>query len=323
MMSSGLFGLDEQAELVYWTALARRVVAPEALSTWLRWPVEHVRAAVETLVDQGLFVSTKDGGRFLYPDEAAELRRRRRADEAERVRAALAGEAAAIKSGSLGQYAVGRLRPSTTSGVTLVTDAEELGGLMAELHRRTRRRVDFLAPLPEENLHWENRIIDRRLADRKIRMQGVWFEREFAARSPSAAVRTLAAVDGVRTVDAFPMKAIVWDGRVAVVPRDPADFSSAALLVAHPGLVASIGDMVDRHWARGRRFSEPEPASLTTRHRAVLALLVQGFTDDAIARRLGIGERTVRRDAAQMSDVLGVSGRVALGAEAVRRKLVD
>ncbi len=321
MMSKVLFGLDEQTELVYRTALVHRIADPEMLSSWLRWPVEHVRAAVATLVDRGLCVSARDGQRMLYPDEVVEWLGVRMNREAERVRAALADETAAMQSGILGQYGAGRLRPSTTSGVELLTSFEKIGWVMADLSRRSRQ-MDFLSPLPAENEVREAVIVNPELTNRNVRMRGVWLERQFADQPPSPEVRKLAAVDGVRTVDAFPMKAIVWDGRVAMLPRDPGDPTSFALLVVQPGLVAVVVDMIDRHWTRGEPWTEPRSPGLTIRHRTILELLVRGLTDEGIARRLGIGERTVRRDVAHMSDVLGVSGRVALGAEAVRRKLV-
>ncbi len=129
---------------------------------------------------------------------------------------------------------------------------------------------------------------------------------------------------GVRTVDGFPMKAIVWDESVALIPQDPADFTSPPLLIAQPALVAIVSDMIEHHWARGVPWIGFLPSKeLSTRQRTILGLLVEGLTDEAISRRLGIGERTVRRDVAHLMDTLGVSSRVTLGAEAIRRKLVS
>jgi DNA-binding CsgD family transcriptional regulator len=322
-MSNELFGLDERAELVYSTALAHHTADPEALCSWLRWPVEQVRYAMETLIDRGLCVVAADGPMMLSPETAAERRNARAEREAEQLRATMGDEAAAIRSGLLGRYASGRLRPTTTSGVDLLTSFVDIGRVMTDLNRRSRRKVDFLAPRPEEKSFREALIVDPELAERRVRMRGVWFEREFADRPPPPEIRTLAATDGVRTVDGFPVKAIVWDGRVAMLPRDPADPTGAALLIVQPGLVAIVADLIGRHWDRGKSWTEPPPpTALTTRHRTILGLLTDGLTDEAIARRLGIGERTVRRDVAQMCDVLEVTGRVALGAEAVRRKLV-
>jgi DNA-binding CsgD family transcriptional regulator len=323
-VSNDVFGLDERAEVVYRMALARRTADPEALSEWLRWPVEQVRAVMATLVDQGLCVSSPDGEDMLRPDQADARRDLRAARQAARLRAALADEIATIRSGALGRYGSGRSRPTTTSGVEVMTDRLKLARLLADLNRRSERQVTFLAPLPEENVGFEAAILDPGLAARKVPLRGVWFEREFTHRRPSPGVLELAAAGGVRTVDAFPMKAVVWDGSFALVPQDPADPASPALLIAQPGLVAIVAEMIDRHWARGTLWTGPRSTKpLTTRHRAVLELLVTGFTDEAISRRLGIGERTVRREVAHLMDALGVSGRVALGAEAVRRKLVQ
>ncbi|MEE1927534.1 helix-turn-helix transcriptional regulator [Streptomyces sp. TRM 70351] len=50
----------------------------------------------------------------------------------------------------------------------------------------------------------------------------------------------------------------------------------------------------------------------------ILSLLCDGLSDAAVGRRLGIGHRTVQRRVGRMMTVLGVSGRVALGAKAER-----
>ncbi len=323
-MSIDLIGLDEQAVAVYHLALARRTCDPDVLSSWLRWSVETVRAALATLVDRGLCVPSQNGEYVLHPEDAAELHDARVSRAAANLSVALAEESARLRSGILGQYGSGRLRPTTTSGVELVPDAESLDLVMAEMSRRSRRQVDFLAPLPEEGVYNEAAVVNVGLAARGIRMRGVWFERQFPDRPPSPGVRRLAMAGGVRTVDGFPMKAIVWDESVALIPQDPADFTSPPLLIAQPALVAIVSDMIEHHWARGVPWIGFLPSKeLSTRQRTILGLLVEGLTDEAISRRLGIGERTVRRDVAHLMDTLGVSSRVTLGAEAIRRKLVS
>ena len=48
-------------------------------------------------------------------------------------------------------------------------------------------------------------------------------------------------------------------------------------------------------------------------------LLASGLKDEAIARQLGIGERTVRRRVAELADRLGARTRMQLGIQAVRQ----
>jgi DNA-binding NarL/FixJ family response regulator len=51
----------------------------------------------------------------------------------------------------------------------------------------------------------------------------------------------------------------------------------------------------------------------------VLALMATGVKDEGIARALGVGARTVRRDVADFKDALGVSSRAEIVAAALRQ----
>ena len=56
--------------------------------------------------------------------------------------------------------------------------------------------------------------------------------------------------------------------------------------------------------------------------RDLLRLLLLGVTDAAAATQLGISLRTVQRRVADLMEIAGVTTRMQLGAEAVRRSWV-
>lgn len=66
---------------------------------------------------------------------------------------------------------------------------------------------------------------------------------------------------------------------------------------------------------------DPRPAltGLVRDRRAILQCLNAGMKDDAIARQLGISERTVRRRVADLAARLGAASRFQIGAQAARR----
>lgn len=66
----------------------------------------------------------------------------------------------------------------------------------------------------------------------------------------------------------------------------------------------------------GQPGREPTP---TTLQLMILRSKISGMTDDAIARACKIGVRTVRRHLDELAQGIGVRGRAALFAEAVRR----
>ncbi|MCP9491054.1 MAG: response regulator transcription factor [Solirubrobacteraceae bacterium MAG38_C4-C5] len=62
---------------------------------------------------------------------------------------------------------------------------------------------------------------------------------------------------------------------------------------------------------------------LSDRERQVITLAADGLTDDQIARRLFVSRETVRTNLKRSSNKLGVSGRTALVATAIRQGLLE
>lgn len=329
-MGEALFGLDEQADLVYRTALTRRTADPAVLASWLRWPTSQVQAAVATLLNQGLCVAgdASEPAQPLPPAEA--IRRRREMFDAQitQLRRAMDADVEALASGSLGRYANGKLRPGTHSGVELMNDPIAIGQTIRSLHGRAIKRADFIGPYPPDAPGLkEHDILSRAVLDRGVELQGIWYDQQFAEQPPSTLVRSLAAQGGVRVTPGSPnlLRAIVWDDDgAAVLAADR--FGSpprSALVVHHPILASVVSDFVRRAWQRAEAWNGRANTVLSTRHRAILVLVAAGRTDQAIAHTLGVGLRTVRRYIAEMCDALGVQGRAALSAEAVRRRIID
>ncbi|MFD0381698.1 response regulator transcription factor [Streptomyces stramineus] len=58
---------------------------------------------------------------------------------------------------------------------------------------------------------------------------------------------------------------------------------------------------------------------IDARDRQILTLMASGATDDAIARRLGLGRRTVVRRVSALLAMLGATTRFQAGVQAARR----
>lgn len=123
-----------------------------------------------------------------------------------------------------------------------------------------------------------------------------------------------------RLDDHLPVKMIVVDGETALLPLDPAG-RTGALFARVPVVAAVLQDLFEQHWQRA------VPATPPGRHRGddsnqarreVLVLAAAGLTDQAIARRLRLSERTVRRHIATLLDELGVNTRFAAGVAATK-----
>ncbi|MFG2134827.1 LuxR C-terminal-related transcriptional regulator [Streptomyces sp. NPDC048751] len=120
----------------------------------------------------------------------------------------------------------------------------------------------------------------------------------------------------VRTLDEVFDRVIICDRRIAFVPGE-GDRSTSALTVRHPGLVNYLANMFEYMWARARpvdpkAVSQRSPRISNETRRAVLRLMVDGCTDEAIAKRLGMSVRTVATHIKKTSDELGSRSRPQL-----------
>ncbi|MCK0112058.1 LuxR C-terminal-related transcriptional regulator [Ornithinimicrobium sp. F0845] len=115
-----------------------------------------------------------------------------------------------------------------------------------------------------------------------------------------------------------PVRTLVFDNRTALVARDPEDRSAGAVVVRSPGLVMALTWLFEFRWQQAETLGAP--ATPTDGPSAVeLELLrhfAQGRKDAAIARRMDVSVRTIRRTVTQLSERLGVSSRFELGARA-------
>ncbi|WP_137122143.1 hypothetical protein [Segeticoccus rhizosphaerae] len=86
-------------------------------------------------------------------------------------------------------------------------------------------------------------------------------------------------------------------------------------------LVQAFSTVFDQAWRLALPVHDGSDASADDRR--LLGMLGSGFKDEAIARYLGWGVRTVRRRVSRLMDELGVDSRFQLGAAAQRRHLLD
>jgi DNA-binding CsgD family transcriptional regulator len=126
----------------------------------------------------------------------------------------------------------------------------------------------------------------------------------------------------VKVLDDVPLRIAVLDGRTAVVPLNPHDACAGALLLDDQAAVEHVGLYLAMQVAKARPLPAAHTPELSGREFSVLRLLAQGLTDAAVARRLWICDRSVRRLIAALQRKLGVDSRFELAVEAGRRGLL-
>ena len=126
----------------------------------------------------------------------------------------------------------------------------------------------------------------------------------------------------IRTAPSLPLSALITDRRTALLSlrTPPGEAAGPVLLVTRPGHVSTLLSVFDHLWNTAYPAPPPEaflPEGRSRRRcRAVLDLLAEGLTDGAVAARLGIAERTVRREVNGLMQSAGATSRFQLALRA-------
>ncbi len=121
----------------------------------------------------------------------------------------------------------------------------------------------------------------------------------------------------VRTIDEVFERLIIYDRSVAFIPDNQGARHMSAVMIRDPGIVHYLASVLEHAWERAEpvtyRSDHQRPELLTEATRLnVLRLMVDGYTDAAIASRLGMSPRTVAAHMKKASDLLGSNSRAQL-----------
>lgn len=126
-----------------------------------------------------------------------------------------------------------------------------------------------------------------------------------------------------RVAAGLPVKLVMADASVAMMPLESSPTAITAAVVIHPSaLLTSLLLMFEASWEKAQPLSEwvsapgvdgPVGPTFNTLERQIIRLLRIGLTDVAIGRQLGIGERTVQRRVQGIMQAFGVHNRLQLG----------
>lgn len=323
------FDVDPAAEAVYLAMLERPHAKAAELAGHLGLPEAAVRSALEMLAQLALLrpswedplqlrpVSPEVGLEALLARQQAELLERQQ--QLDRGRAALAVLVAdhagrrryeqADTERLEGLDAVRERLESLTASTRFELVAFQTGGAQSDAARQASRPLDEV------------------LLERGVAMRTVLLD---AARNDAGTVgyaKWLTERGGrVRTAPTLPLRMIVVDRETAIVPIDP-EISRAGAVVLHGGgAVTAILALFDHVWGTATPLGAAparDADGVSAHERTVLQLMATGIGDDAIARRLALSDRTVRRTIADLMDRLDSHSRFQLGVQASLRGWLD
>ncbi|WP_285743576.1 LuxR C-terminal-related transcriptional regulator [Lentzea sp. NBRC 105346] len=211
------------------------------------------------------------------------------------------------------------------SSTEVICGGDQVRQRLADLANQAQNQVLAVHPTmaPIEVLR-AGSDLDRSLLERGINYRVVW---PHSARRQTEAVqymRMLQDLGGeVRTAAMPPSRMILLDGEVALVPL-PAQQGPGAGILRDPVVLDFLKQIFEHVWQQAQPVSsiEYDDAVFEQIELAILSELALGKTDEAIARRLAISTRTLRRYLNTLFERLDIETRFQLGLAAARSNLV-
>ncbi|MFJ8431421.1 LuxR family transcriptional regulator [Kitasatospora sp. NPDC094019] len=196
-------------------------------------------------------------------------------------------------------------------------------GRHLQLAARREVRVIDVPPYSGDSAHY----LDQEVLQRQRMAAGVVYRSIYggcAFDDPVAGpnmARMIEAGEQARTLDEPPLKLALGDDDLAIVTLSADDRAGVVSLLVRPSsLLNALAAVFETFW----RLAVPASTAgaglqIDDRDRRILVLMASGATDDAIARRLGLGRRTVVRRVATLLARLGATTRFQAGVQAARR----
>ncbi|MFB7508127.1 helix-turn-helix domain-containing protein, partial [Streptomyces broussonetiae] len=160
---------------------------------------------------------------------------------------------------------------------------------------------------------------------RRVRIRAVYEAGSVSAPGRLAEIReVVTAGEEARVLPELPCKLAIVDDRWAMLPVATGSEAQAAVLVRASSLLDALTGMFEAYWHRAVRVPDADGPTIGAGNRRgeLLTLLSAGFTDDSIARQLGVSPRTVQRWVREVMDDLGARTRFQAGIQAARAGLL-
>ncbi|MGW4651957.1 helix-turn-helix transcriptional regulator [Kitasatospora sp. NPDC004289] len=318
-------GLDTTSEAVYRAMLMHPQEGVAGLAAVTGLAEADVRAALDVLSELALVrPSYEQSGalRAVSPDVGMEiLMTRQQAELAAQQLRIEASRAAAAQL--IAEYS--DMRPTTAHpGVEQLVGLDAIRGRLSSLTREVKDEVMTFAP---DGAHTResmeaSRPLNQDLLDRGVRMRTVYLESCRNNQPTVEHVEWISARGGqVRLAPSLPTRMIITDRTTVVIPVNGEDSAAAAVVLTGHGTVTALCALFENVWSSAQPLgtsSTPDVHGLTPQEATAIRLLAEGFTDEAIGKRLGVSQRTARRTATDLMERLGARSRFEAGVKAVQ-----
>ncbi|MGP3981402.1 helix-turn-helix domain-containing protein [Streptomyces sp. KR80] len=308
-------GVSPADEMLYRVLLRHPQATLADLAHAVGWQAARVRRHLNSLESLGLLTRTPSRPvRYTpaAPETAVEVLALQRQKDLERARigAALLAE----------EF---RIADDNSSPVTVVRGRQAIQQRFFQAQQATRREVFIIdrPPYVSDPAHRQVQIQNEQLS-RGVLYRTIYDQSSLDTPEKLAKVRTLAARgEESRVLADVPLKLVISDRSLALVPfvlpteQEVLVLQGSALLDGLVTLFELLWQQAVPLWSRDRR----QPAKrFTADDEQLLALAAAGLTDETIARRLGVAQRTVERRMRRVMDQLNAQTRFQAGLQAAQ-----
>lgn len=315
-----ILGLDDVQTLAYRRLVGLPSESVEDLAAATNVPVAAMRTALEALETKGLVArSTADPGHVVASPPSLALGSMIAQRQHDIRRAALELERLAE------EYRHAMSARAESNVIDVVHGSQAVAQRFAQLQRGARHEVlalvrSSVAVVSADENADEDVALARGVGYRVVLERAAFDRPGFL----DAVTESITAGAQVRVVDALPLRLVVADRTLALLPLASTgqDSGGGALLVHPSGLLDALVHLFELVWSSAHDVM-PGPgdptAGLAETDARLLTLLAAGLTDRAIGGQLGLSMRTVQRRISALMDRAGVTSRFQLGLEAARR----
>ncbi|MEU9135040.1 helix-turn-helix domain-containing protein [Streptomyces sp. NPDC048404] len=316
-------GLGPAEEEIYRLLVARGRAAVQELAADGDRPESEVRDVLTELAGRGLVARQASEGtvtRFFAAPPAVAL-----GGELRRRRAEL----------SAAEHAVLTLAEQHRTGaeggaVEVISDIDAVRHRFRQLQESARQQVRAMM-VPEQTVVSRSDNDAEGAGVRRGVLYRTILHRE-ALTEPGALAQALWALEAgqqVRVADAVPVKLMIADHELAMLPLFSGRNTAAASVLVHVGgLLDALVAYFELAWEQayplsphtaGDGVAEQRPDAIDPFDARILALVLAGLTDHAVGAHLGVSRRTVQRRIGELMARAGAESRIQLGWHAARK----
>ena len=306
-------GIDEDEERVYRMLLVRRSATAEEAANVLAIAVAEAEVLLQRAEANGLASHSPERPRRYIPtppELAVDFLIQQQSGIIENVRGAIP----ALQS----------LTPQAPAQsnepelVEIITNRVALGRILEQQQREMQSEVFAFQRAPELYPEGHQKVVPKHL-----RIRSISDSTYISLPGRLELLRRLVELgEEARYAHALPMKMIVWDRRIALIPLSIENQEGPALLVRGSSLLDALCALFDLMWERSAPVAfanAAQPAELTTNPRlskaaeSLIPLLAAGLNDKVITHQGDLSKTTLNRRIAELMQAFDARTRFQLG----------